>query len=213
MTDSIQGWLKKSDIRNASLALLGMVLALIVVDYLLDWKILGLLKSFLYFVFVKTVPLPVWAVLILSVLGISHLIVLLYKNFTSTNYSVSAMYNRDVVYDILWQWDWNAGQINLNTLFPICPICSHDMDELSHGGWVELNQTSLGSGPDVISGKQTNVQCDNCRYSKSFQKEKSDLHKDVSRELIRRIREGEDTKANLRIADAKKLNKPDAQNA
>lgn len=212
MTDRTELQLKKSDIRNALLALLGMALALIVVDYLTDWKIFSLLKSFLYFVFVKTVPLPVWAVLILSVLGISHLIVLLYKNFASTNYSVSAMYNRDVVYDILWQWDWNAGQINLNTLFPICPICSYDMEELSHGGWLELNQTSLGNGPDMISGKQTNVQCDNCRYSKSFQKEKSDLHKDVSREVIRRIREGEDAKANQRITDAKKLNKPEAQN-
>jgi hypothetical protein len=114
------------------------------------------------------------------------------------------MYNRDVVFDILWQWEWKAGQINLNTLFPICPGCLFDMEELPHGTWFELKKNSQ-PGPILDHGSQTSIKCDNCGYNKSFNKDQNQLHQDVSRQLLRRIRAGEDTRADQRIAAAKAI--------
>lgn len=172
-----------------------------------------MLKSFFHILFFQTIPVPIWIVLAFCLLGAFMVMSLLLRYFGSTEYSISTMYNRDVVFDILWQWDWKAGQINLNTLFPICPKCLFDMEELPHGTWFELKKDSPDPGPILDHGSQTNVKCDNCGFSRSFNKEQIELHKEVSRELIRRMRVGEDTKADQRIAAAKSIENTSSKNA
>ena len=100
---------------------------------------------------------------------------------------LSNRYTSDQIAEINWEWKW--GKSGVEKLTPLCPRCSYEPDlRPEPTGYNPLVRLRENPPPKP---RYTEMICDNCGFTKRWDKPPEQFLKHVRREIDRRKRIGE----------------------
>ncbi len=128
-------WLNENRIAST---VVGGVIVFLLTNFIFKLELFGLFKTFLLAIvsfFMSKYIITLWALvlmIILPALFATTGVVLLVRHFT-VNYNVTSIsfkkYVADIIFSILWHWQYIGNSIDDNRLIPLCPKCKRQLKE------------------------------------------------------------------------------------
>lgn len=125
-------------------------------------------------------PVVLWVIILLFTIRaiLSKHLPIVNKEDISLN-----RYTKDIIDDIVWEWDWDSYTFKDEGATPFCMRCS--------GILVYKDNNSLGMGHTLHSNYGALI-CEHCGFKKMLQEESVlDYFQRIKREIYRRARTGE----------------------
>ena len=151
------------------------VLIILIADWLTPIDIPGnTWKAFLWFInlFLIKVYLPIWGIILLM-LAIPFLFISFYLLFH--NNKSFENYRSDTFFEVLWEWDYDFGEIYKEGIKARCPHCKTILK-------IDENRTY-----NIV----TITKCTHCGFHKKFTFGSHELRDRVIKEIDRKITTGE----------------------
>lgn len=149
------------------------VISGILIDYLTLINIPGaiwkVITWFMHLFLFKT-SFPVWGIILLM-LTIPFLIILFILLFY--NKKSFKNYTSDTFFGVLWEWDYDFGEIYKEGIRARCPQCKTIL--------------KIVQEPDIPFGHIANLKCTHCGFHKKFTFDSHELRDRVKKEIDRKI--------------------------
>ena len=193
--DSWPTWLKRAIVSGLIIALVSPLVESALSDYGLPSAWLTWLSN------IVTFEVPVWSILVVGsgyslwsyLYSDDDFLYFLtediqeFKNRTEEKIDWKD-YTVDIIEGVRWRWSWGGNENKwVTNLKPFCPECDRELDTPDAFTQFEIMSDHLRH----TEPNKSSVECGNCGFSQTWNRNYVDVHDDVEKEIERRKRTGE----------------------